>query len=206
MERIATRGLPNYYGRQRFGRGARNLEKALAWARGEFRLKGKDRRFKATLFASVLQSEVFNRYVSARVADPAVLLPGEVVRLDGSRSVFVVEDPEAEAPRVAEGDIHITGPMFGPKMRAPEGEAARLESEALAALELDDEAMTFIARNAPGTRRDVWVRPTGTSVEMASPERLVLAFTLPSGSYATQVAREFTRLSWRSPLRPQVDD
>ena len=196
MAKLSAEGLPNYFGRQRFGRGGRNLESALAWAQGEIKLRGSERKFKSSLYASV----------TLRTAVPAPLITGEVVRLSGSRSVFVVEDVDAELPRVASGDIVQTGPMFGPKMRAPAAEAAELESQAFLVLGMDVDAVSYVARNAPGTRRDLLVKPTEARVEMAGPDRLVLDFTLPSGSYATQVAREFTRLSWANPLRPENDD
>lgn len=202
---IAERGLANYFGPQRFGRGGDNVAKALAWARGERSLRGRDRKFKTKLYASVLQSDVFNRYVTARLALDAPLLEGEVVRLDGSRSVFVVEDPAAEAHRLASGDIVATGPMFGPKMREAAGEAAKMEAAALAELGLEPAAAQVVGRFAPGTRRDVRVRVDDARAELAGPRALVVEFTLPAGSYATQLARELTRRPWESPLRP-LDD
>lgn len=206
VEQIAADGMPNYFGPQRFGHGGRNLDKACAWARGEVRLKGRDARFKTKLFASVVQSEVFNRYVTLRRQDPAPLLVGEVVRLDGSRSVFVVEDPETEAPRLASGDIVLTGPMVGPKARAADGVPAEMEAEAVAALGLSEEAWQTVARFGPGTRRDLLVTPEAVGVEVAGPSAIVVEFGLPAGSYATQLAREVTRGDWQAPLRPQRDE
>lgn len=206
LTRLASDGMRNYFGPQRFGRGAQNVAKAAAWARGELRLRGKDARFKTNLFASVLQSDVFNRYLTARLALEDPLIRGEVVRLDGSRSVFVVEDVDAEVHRLQQHDIHRTGPMVGPKCRAGELDAAQLEREAQSALELDESAWATVARNAPGTRRDLLVRPTDVGVEVAGPEAIVVRFTLPSGSYATQLARELTRASWERPLRRESNE
>lgn len=202
VERIRRDGLPNAFGPQRFGTGQRNLEEALAWARGEVTLKGMHARFKARLLPSVLQSEVFNRYLSRRLADPVPLYAGEVVRLDGSNSVFVVEDADRELPRLESGDIHRTGPMFGPRCRRTTGVVDEWEREAVAALGLSRDDLKRVAKAAPGARRDLLVMPEDLAYRSTSEREAVLSFALPSGAYATQLAREFTRLSWASPLRP----
>ncbi|MFT6399832.1 MAG: tRNA pseudouridine13 synthase [Bradymonadia bacterium] len=168
-------------------------------------MRGKSARFKEELYASVLQSEVFNRYLTARSDVDEGLLDGEVVRLDRTRSVFVVEDVPKELERFDSGDLIPTGPMFGPKMVRAHGRALLLEDAAEAEINLDDDARVVVARRGKGTRRDLIVRPTGTRAEVASPGRVVVCFTLPSGSYATQLARELTRLSWDQPLRPTVE-
>jgi tRNA pseudouridine13 synthase len=205
MDRIASEGMRNYYGPQRFGRGLNNVTAARQWAYGHTRMRGKSARFKEELYASVLQSEVFNRYLTARSDVDEGLLDGEVVRLDRTRSVFVVEDVPKELERFDSGDLIPTGPMFGPKMVRAHGRALLLEDAAEAEINLDDDARVVVARRGKGTRRDLIVRPTGTRAEVASPGRVVVCFTLPSGSYATQLARELTRLSWDQPLRPTVE-
>ncbi len=192
VERLAKVGLGNYFGRQRFGVGQTNLQVAVEALRR--RRLGKSGGNRAKFLASVIQSELFNRFAVARLARGAErLLPGEVVRLRGSRTVFVVEDPELEQPRLLSGDIHLTGPMRGPKMKEPQGEAARLEEAQVDSLGVDREGWASLARLAPGTRRDLLVRPEPLSVEPDGPEALVLSFALPSGSYAGQVVRVFTR-------------
>lgn len=184
---INRTGLVNYFGAQRFGHGGTNLRRALEWADR----KGRGSRFHRKLWSSVLQSEIFNRYATAR-ADRGVdrLLLGDVVRLDGSRSLFAVTDPDAELSRMIERDIHLTGPIIGPKMRAASGEPA--EMEARAASFLTSEQLAILARFADGTRRDLLVWPEKLSVEIAA-DALVLSFYLPSGSYATEVVRAFCR-------------
>jgi len=198
--------MPNYFGRQRFGRGGANLEAALRWASRCEPLRGHNARFRETLYASVLQSEVFNLYTAWRLDDKRPLLAGEVVRLRGSRSVFVVEDPDAELHRLHSGDISLTGPMFGPKTRQAAGEPAAHEARCVATLGLSVDAMAFLARRAEGARRDLCVAVDGTGVEVDGPSRIVVTFTLPSGSYATQVVRELTRLPWDAPFRADLNE
>jgi tRNA pseudouridine13 synthase len=190
--RLAESGLPNYFGAQRFGRGGENLERALGWLRAGARESGPRARFFRKLYPSVIQSEIFNRYVSLRLErDVRRLLDGEVVRLDGSNSMFVVDDPERELPRLLARDIHPTGPMIGPKLKAAERAALELEQSAAESLGLDAAATELLGRLAPGTRRDVLVWPEALEIG-AIEDGLALAFSLPSGSYATQLISEFT--------------
>src|SRR5690606_32149619 len=91
------------------------------------RKRHKGRRFENKLLPSVLQSEIFNRYLAARLSQEAPLLAGEVVRLDGTGKSFVVEDPETELPRFQARDLHRTGPMVGPKGIQAAAEARALE-------------------------------------------------------------------------------
>lgn len=201
-ERLRANGLPNAFGPQRFGTGQRNLEEAMDWAKESTPIRGINAHFKTRLLPSVLQSEVFNRYMERRLADPVPLYEGEVVRLDGSGSVFVVEDPDAELEQLSSGDIHRTGPMFGPRCRRSTGVPDAWEREAVASLGLDREALARVAKVAPGARRDVLVVPEALAFRRLNDTQAVLSFSLTSGAYATQVAREFTRLPWATPLRP----
>jgi tRNA pseudouridine13 synthase len=192
LERLVDEGLPNYFGAQRFGRGGENLARALHWLSSGARAHGSRARFYRKLYPSVIQAEVFNRVLTARL-DHRGLLEGDVVRLEGSGSVFVVDDPAREQPRLLGRDIHLTGPIFGPKMRAPGGAAANLESAAAAGLGLTPTDLELVGRLADGTRRDLFVFPTDVAVHEVGADTLMLRFSLPSGSYATQLLRELTR-------------
>ena len=191
--RLNESGLPNYFGAQRFGHGGENLERALAWLRAGANASGSRARFYRKLYPSVIQADVFNRYVTLRLEhDVRRLLDGEVVRLDGSNSMFVVDDPEREQERLLARDIHPTGPMIGPKAKSAERAARELEQRAESGLGLDAEAARLLGRLAPGTRRDVLVWPEALEIRGGDGD-LVLEFSLSSGSYATQLIREFTR-------------
>jgi tRNA pseudouridine13 synthase len=191
-ESLRARGLFNYYGGQRFGRRGDGLRQALVWLREGAKLHGVPR-FLSKLYPSVIQAEVFNRYFSARRAIGLErLLLGEVVRLNNAGAMFSVEDTEREAPRLASGDIHLTGPIFGPKARPTSADAAALERSQLQELGLDQEACEKLARVAPGTRRDLLAKVTELELRWAGVGRLELEFSLPSGSYATEVIRQFT--------------
>lgn len=191
-ERLRQDGMPNYFGVQRFGHGGRNVPDALAWlARG-----GRSRnRFEQKLFPSVVQSELFNRYLTARLALGArTLLAGEVVRLEGAGAMFRVDDVAKEQPRLDARDLHLTGPMLGPKMRPAAADALALEQRLTAELGLDEAALGALGKNAPGARRDLFA-PLDLTLEAATDRgepALRLSFTLPAGGYATEVLRQLT--------------
>jgi len=191
-EQLRARGLFNYYGGQRFGRRGDGLTQALTWLENGAKLHGVPR-FLTKLYPSVIQAEIFNRYFSARrELGLDRLLLGEVVRLNNAGAMFSVEDTEREGPRLASGDIHLTGPIFGPKARPTAADAAALELAQLEELGLNHEAREKLARLAPGTRRDLIAPITDLELRWTGVGRLELEFSLPSGSYATEVIRQFT--------------
>lgn len=198
---LARRGVPNYFGAQRFGRGGENLARATDFLVGGGRTRLPP--FLLKLYPSVFQSEVFNRYLTLRrEASLDRLFSGEVVRLEGSSAHFIVEDSDKETPRLSAREIHLTGPMLGPKMRPASGFVQELESQAFAALGVAPTVLDVLGRFAPGARRDLLVFPEGTRVSAPVSGELVLEFGLPAGSYATVLVRELTK----APLLGAVDE
>jgi len=205
LEALKQSGLPNYFGEQRFGIGGKNLDQALEWLQRPPAPRRQQSRFHEKLFPSVLQAEVFNRYLTARYElGFDRLVHGEVVRLAGSGSVFVVEDQAQEQPRLANADLVLTGPIFGPRAVAARHRAAELEAEALGALGLESAQLERLGKAARGTRRDAWLSMTDLAFEPLSPTSFRVSFTLPAGSYATQLVRELTGTAWLG-LRARPD-
>jgi tRNA pseudouridine13 synthase len=195
LRELERRGLANYFGHQRFGRGGANLARAKHWAEQG----GKITRFQRKLYPSVLQAEVFNRYATARLAEGAERPQvGDVVRLCGNRSVFVVTDPDEDAARMARRDIVLTGPIFGPKARRATGHPGELEDAALDFLGAS--AIERMSKMADGTRRDLLIYPEEARIQ---PEAtgLRVEFFLPRGSYATELIRELTRAEFSAESR-----
>jgi tRNA pseudouridine13 synthase len=196
LARLAAVGLRNYYGAQRFGEGARNLEPGLA------SLAGRRRRHKGDLSVSAGQSALFNAYLAIRAERGliATALPGDILQKRDSGGMFECKDPTADQLRLDAGELVVTGPMYGSKMRAPSTgtAAAALEDEVLALAGLDSSKLAKLGRNVPGTRRQLLVWPSEVGVTsagegQASAERgpgLQLQFCLPAGSYATVLLRE----------------
>jgi tRNA pseudouridine13 synthase len=177
-------GVPNYFGTQRFGHEGRSLGDAARILRNA---RVRDPRFAA----SVAQSAVFNRWLGDRVADGRLhaLVPGDVLRKRETGGMFASADAEADAPRVAAGEVDPAGPMPGARMMPASGEAAERERRALEALAFDEQALRQLGRFAPGTRRVARLVPADLDLRLDGAD-LVAAFTLPSGSYATVVLGE----------------
>jgi tRNA pseudouridine13 synthase len=192
--RLSARGLVNFFGAQRFGQRGENLDRALEWLRQSRGARKRAGRFLSKLYPSVLQAELFNRYAVLRAElGLEALIPGEVVRLEGSGAMFRVEAPALEAPRFSSGDLHLTGPILGPRTRPAAARALELERSAQAELGLGQADLETLGREAPGSRRDLLVRIPDLEISETDPGCLRLTFTLPAGSYATQLVREFTR-------------
>jgi len=192
LERLAAPpGAPNWYGEQRFGRDGDNAARGRELVSGA-RRPGRDRRMDR-LMISALQSELFNAWLAARVADGLYrrALAGDVLHKRGG-GLFDCADPAADEPRLVAGEVVATGPMFGERMRRPaEGTpAAAREAAILDAAGLPRDAFARVRALAEGTRRDAAVPLAAAAVAAADDGTLEVAFTLPGGAYATTVMRE----------------
>ncbi|MEF2278125.1 tRNA pseudouridine(13) synthase TruD [Deinococcus sp. YIM 134068] len=187
LAELVARGVPNYFGPQRFGLRGLNAEEGLRVLRGESRLR--DPRVRRFLTTSV-QSMVFNRFLSLRLERGLFdrLVVGDMAKKHDTGGVFLVKDAGAESPRAGRGEVSATGTLFGKKARPLTGDAGELEREALATFGLTPEA--FASRR--GDRRLTRVFPEEARV---TPEEdgYTVAFTLPRGSFATSVLREIMK-------------
>lgn len=184
---LAARGVPNYFGPQRFGLGGLNAEEGLRVLRGESRLR--DPRVRRFLTSSV-QSAVFNAFVSLRLERGvfAAVLSGDMAKKHATGGVFLVEDAAAESLRAQAGEISATGTLFGRKVRPLTLDAGALEAEALATFGLSPAAFS----SRLGDRRLTRVFPEETGIT-ATEDGYVATFTLPKGSFATSVLREIMK-------------
>jgi len=174
LEAIGSQGVPNYFGEQRFGRDAGNLALADRWAQGA-RLRPHER----GLAISTARSFLFNALLDARVRDGSWnrVLPGDVVNLDGSGSIFGVDTPDAAIEtRCAELDLHPTAPLWGEDTagEAP-GPAAWVAA--------------FRRDRVREERRSLRLRVLALSASIED-EAITLEFVLGRGAFATAVLRE----------------
>lgn len=221
---VKEHGVPNFFGPQRFGFGGRNLSKAATWLealasttdepssagphsdgartkeRGRRRSKGRTSgRFDNKLHPTVVQSEFFNRYLWGRTRLTEPLLGGEVVRLDATSSHFVVENVDQEVPRLLKRDLWLTGELPGGKTVHAKGAAAELERKVFDEMGISPALEQALRRAAPGARRDLSVSPEQLELSEPAAGTLRLSFTLPSGSFATQLAFEMCGGDWWNP-------
>ena len=196
-ERLATTGVPNFFGDQRFGRDAETLKLGLELLQGTKQpgdIPRARRKFLLRLALSAVQSALFNRALVERIGDDLIfqVLAGDVMQVVASGGPFVVVDPAIEQPRFDAREIVISGPIFGPKMKQPAEEVSRREARLLEAAGIPLAAFEQYSKLTPGTRRAYLVWPEGLAI-WAEPAGIRLEFSLPSGCYATVVLREFQK-------------
>jgi tRNA pseudouridine13 synthase len=143
---------------------------------------------------SALQSELFNRAVAVRVQTSTLgrVSQGEVVKKHDTGGLFVVDDVADAQARADDWQLSSTGPLFGVKMRWPEGAPLERERQLLVEADLTPEHFASWKRIAPGSRRLIRVPVTELACSV-SDRTLRLDFTLPAGSYATILTREILK-------------
>ena len=180
---IAQRGVPNYFGAQRFGREGANLVRAQE---GLASLRREERGF----VLSAARSVVFNAVLAERVADGSWehLVDGDLANLDGRGSLFAADAADLTlAGRCGRLEIHPTGPMWG--VGSPATRARVLELESRVGARFGQESGLCVAAGMVQERRSLRLAVRG--LECApEPESLVLRFRLARGCFATAVLRE----------------
>ena len=145
-----------------------------------------------TFFVSAYQAYLFNLVMDARLETLDQLTAGDVATKHDSGGSFLVEDPLVEGPRADRFEISPSGPIYGYRTLLAEGEQGRLERQILA-----DENMTLEEfKTVPGMKLKGARRPLRFPMQEADcwyDDGVVITFTLPSGSYATNVLAEITK-------------
>jgi tRNA pseudouridine13 synthase len=190
LQQIAARGVPNYFGEQRFGREGGNVAQARAMFAG--RRVDRDKR---SFLLSAARSQIFNNVLAARVERGAwdTPLDGEIWSLAGSRSWFGPEPfSDVLAERLARADIHPSGPLWGQGEPPTVADAGALEREVAAAS--SDLAEGVAAARMDQERRPLRLLPRDLKWRWLDDNALELAFELPAGAYATVVVRELAAI------------
>jgi tRNA pseudouridine13 synthase len=165
LKAVASHGVPNYFGAQRFGHGGGNVTQGLAMLARQIRVRNPK---KKGIYLSAVRSFVFNEVLALRIQNGlwGKSLPGDVM-------------DEAAQP---------TGPLWGrgrvittDQAQALENAVAQRHATLCAGMEyagLDQE------------RRSLVANPADMSWEWPQANQLVLTFALPAGTYATSVLNE----------------
>lgn len=187
LESLASRGVPNYFGVQRFGRQARNPAHARAWLLGD----GEPPRKKAMrgIWLSALRSELFNAVLAERVRRDCwdTLLEGDILQPDGSRGLFAEQDEPAARERLAAGEVHPTAPLPGRGGMASSRACAALEQHVLAP---DQPVIEALAAEGVDAARRATRLPVRGLTWHCEQQELHLDMTLPTGAFATTVLAE----------------
>ncbi len=178
LQNIRDSGVPNYFGVQRFGRGAGNLELADAWASGK-RLPRQLR----SLAISAARSFLFNQMLAVRVADGCwnKLIAGDVANLNGTGSVFDVDVLDKRlVERCRTLDIHPTALLWGDGASTddiPEGH--------------DNWLLALGKARVKPARRSLRLKVDDLQWRFDR-DALELSFGLCRGAFATSVVREIS--------------
>ncbi|NJD06758.1 MAG: tRNA pseudouridine(13) synthase TruD [Methylococcaceae bacterium] len=186
LQRIAADGVPNYFGPQRFGRNGGNLDSALAMFRGEF--VPRDRHLRG-IYLSAARSFLFNAVLAQRVkaGNWNQAIPGDVFMFPDSHSFFSADLDERTLQRVADQQIHPSGPLWGKGDSPAQGDALALEQAVAGQYRefadgLEAEAMEPACRPLRLIANDLRWSLNDAVLE--------LSFSLPAGAYATTLLRE----------------
>jgi len=193
LEEIRERGVPNYFGAQRFGLNGNNLPRARAWFAGEQRVRDRSAR---SLLLSSARAYIFNKVLSERVGDGSwqCLECGDRAMLGTGKSHFLVEEVDASiSERLDAQDIHPSGPMWGKGSPQTEGRIAELECAVAGANALLRDGLERMGLDAQ--RRALRVIPKKLCWEWIEPEALKLCFDLPAGCFATTVLNDMLEVS-----------
>jgi tRNA pseudouridine13 synthase len=187
LDALRAHGAPNYFGPQRFGREGYNLDRVAAWVQSGVAPRGRAER---SFTLSAARSLVFNAVLARRVeaGDWSQLAPGDLASLDGSGSHFSVTSVDDELRRrLAEFDIHPSGPLWGRGDPASQGRA--LEHELEVSREFAPVAELLAAEGLTQERRALRCAIRELSAERDA-STVTLSFSLGRGQFATAVLRE----------------
>jgi len=182
LDAIAQRGVPNYFGSQRFGRNAGNLQHLDA----PQRLPPQQRGFAL----SAARSVIFNALLAARVTDGSWehLQAGDVANLDGRGSVFCVAAVDAPlSERCRRLEIHPTGPLWGEGSPLSAGELLELETGIAA--RYPQAAAACVAARMSQERRSLRMAVHELRCEVEA-QAVRIHFRLARGCFATAVLAE----------------
>jgi tRNA pseudouridine13 synthase len=185
---LAGRGLPNFFGSQRFGSEGDNAARGRAILEG----KGSRRGWLAELMQSAYQGLLFNVWLAERIERGWFdrLLVGDWAKKTDTGGMFQVEDAEVDTARLAAGELTPTGPIYGHRTRLAQGEPGRLEAEVLESAGLGERE--FKRARLKGSRRAARLLINHIAIS-PDEEGLRLEFFMPKGAYATVLLREFQK-------------
>ncbi len=181
LQRVATQGVPNYFGEQRFGNRSINLDT---------RVQRRGRQAQGMHF-SALRAQLFNACLDQRVAAGSwrTVLPGDALQFADGNSFFLASGHDAQdQQRVDRGELHVTGPLYGAGDGLAQDRVAELEARIFAAY--PEACATLDATGMRPARRALRLVPGEFDWQWQADDVVRLGFRLRSGAFATSVLRE----------------
>jgi len=165
LQAVASQGVPNYFGAQRFGFEGGNVEQGRAMLAREIRVRNPK---KKGIYLSAVRSFVFNEVLALRIQQGlwGQALPGDVL-------------DEAGLP---------TGPLWGRGRVGTTDQAQALENGVAERHATLCDGMEHAGLDQE--RRALVAKPVDLSWHWPQADQLVLTFSLSAGTYATSVLNE----------------
>ncbi|OYU29081.1 MAG: tRNA pseudouridine(13) synthase TruD [Burkholderiales bacterium PBB2] len=165
LQAIASQGVPNYFGAQRFGHEGGNVEQGRAMLAREIRVRNPK---KKGIYLSAVRSFVFNEVLALRIQQGlwGQVLPGDVMDAAGRP----------------------TGPLWGRGRVSSSEQAQALENGVAAAHAVLCDGMEHAGLDQE--RRALVASPGELTWEWPQADQLLLSFSLPAGNYATSLLSE----------------
>ena len=205
---IANYGIPNYFGFQRFGIEGDNYKKGKDIIDGK--LKERNRNLKQ-MYINAYQSFLFNKWLSKRIEisklvdafepkeiyeklnlpldvvkrmkkqkHPFKLITGDLLSHYPYGKIFNIEDLETESDKFLARDRVPTGLLCGSRVKKSIDLAYEIEKEFDEKVQQED-----------GARRFAWIFPEDLESNYKEEKNwMEIQFSLPKGSYATEVIAE----------------
>ncbi|WOZ78343.1 tRNA pseudouridine(13) synthase TruD [Kosakonia sacchari] len=194
LQAIAEKGVPNYFGAQRFGIGGSNLQGALRWAQSDAPVRDRNKR---SFWLSAARSALFNQIVSERLkkTDFNQVVDGDALQLAGRGSWFVAtcEEQAELQTRVEAKALMITASLPGSGEWGTQRDALAFERQAVA--DMPDLQALLVREKVEAARRAMLLYPQKLSWNWWDDVTVELRFWLPAGSFATSVVRELINTS-----------
>jgi tRNA pseudouridine13 synthase len=210
---MQAKGIPNYYGYQRFGEDAQSYLQGKEIAHSGKKLKGS----REKLLVAAYQSHLFNKWLASRVKLSAVIAkeksdaaakklhyPVELVKVLAKQPQFFklflgdvtmpypygkpnyVKDMIQSAQAFQQAKVSPTGLLCGATAMRAKSDAYHLEEP------FDDTELSSLK----GDRRFAWIWPKEVeTVYDREKKKLTVSFYLPKGSYATTFLEEIGKFS-----------
>ncbi len=207
LEQIATLGMPNYFGYQRFGIEGNNWEKGKLIVEGKLKEKRRNLR---QMYVNAYQSYLFNSWLSKRIEisklieafepkeifeklnlpleevkkmkkqkHPLKIMTGDLFSHYPYGKIFTIDNLEEESEKFFAKDRVPTGFLCGKRVKKSISLAYEIEKEYEKDIKED------------GARRFAWVFPEEIESNYKEDKNwMELSFYLPKGSYATQLVEE----------------
>lgn len=189
-QQVVERGVPNYFGPQRFGQQGKNVAEGILWLRGEKKLP----RHLQGIHLSAVRSWLFNQLLAQRVNEGNwfSVLPGDFVQFTEGKAGFYCEQPGPnDIERVEQGAASPCASLPGQTRDSflilEEREARVLAS------------YTAVLESLVNYRVDRHFRKLRLFIEQPQLQFIendpLYTFFLPAGSFATSVMAELFDLT-----------